>query len=480
MENKSVTANASFAARAQLSDEHRAVLWLVVLVGMLCITLARRGAGGVVMSADHIFFPYAGVLVLAILCQVILLWFLRRANRIGYLLPPWVWRAGAIFDLGVAGALLVIAAFLSPRGAVTALSAPPVLLVPLVILLSVMRLRPGFTLCAGLAAALLHLLLTVRAMMATAALPQAYPVYLAYSGILALTAVAAMLVARAMRDHVREAADEAVSHERARQQVSDMRRDLTVAREIQVGLLPTRPPDLPGFDIAGMNRPADLTGGDYYDWQTLPDGRLAVALADVSGHGIGPALVMAVCRAYARSTAQSAPDPSVLVTRLNRLLHGDLPSDRFITFVLAVLDGDGGAQLISAGHGPTLLFRRSTAAVDRFDGDGMPLGVSAEETYGPTRSLSLDEGDVLVMLTDGFFEWARPEDRQPFGIDRLRAALAAAAHADAATILRTLDETVRRFCDGSPQPDDMTAIVVKRTAPVAQPSPAPTPVLAAS
>ena len=232
------------------------------------------------------------------------------------------------------------------------------------------------------------------------------------------------------------------------------------------GLLPTRSPELAkaGFDITGMNRPADLTGGDYFDWQPLPDGKLAVVLADVSGHGIGPALVMAVCRAYARASAPMSPDPAALLTRLNELLSGDLPDDRFITFVLGLLDKEGGVQLISAGHGPTLLYRAASGEVLEFGGDGMPLGVSPVEQYGPTTSLKLVEGDVLVMLTDGFFEWARPGDGEAFGIKRLHEALRASASGDAAGILRSIDETVCSFCKGTPQSDDMTAIVIKRVA----------------
>jgi serine phosphatase RsbU (regulator of sigma subunit) len=468
MQQPSITSSESFAARAQRSDARRVVLWIFVLAGMLAVTLARRAAGGVVMTDDRVFVPYAGMLVLAILCQIVLLAFLRRANRGGYLLPSWLWRGSAIFDLCTAAALLVIAAFFSPRGAVPALSGPALLLMPLVVLLSVMRLRPEFTLYTGLAGAIIHLLLAIRAIVVTNALPEAYSVYLSYSVILALTAVAGMFVSREVKAHVREAADEAAAHERAERQVIGMQRDLAVAREIQLGLLPTRSPELAGFDIAGMNRPADQTGGDYYDWQALPDGRLAVVLADVSGHGIGPALVMAVCRAYARSTAPTTPDPAVLLTRLNQLLRHDLPADRFITFVVAICDPSGEIQLLSAGHGPTLLYRASTGRVTQFAGDGVPLGVLESEEYGPTTTLEMVQGDVLMMLTDGFFEWTRPGDGEAFGIPRLQEAFRAAARTDSKSILNSIDQSVRTFCDGSKQSDDMTAIVIKRTAPISE------------
>jgi serine phosphatase RsbU (regulator of sigma subunit) len=469
MAQASITSSDSFAGRAQRSEANRVVLWLVVLSGMLALTIVRRWVGGRVMSDNRMFFPYAGALALGVAGQVALLRVVGDANRAGRLLPEWVWRAGAVFDLAVASSLLVVAAFLSPRGPEPALTAPPLLLLPLVVLTSVLRLRPHFTLYAGLAGAAIHLLLAVRAIVVTHAPPDTYPVHFAYAFLLVLTAFAGMVVARAVRGQVREAADEAAAHERSQRQVMGMRRDLAVAREIQLGLLPTRTPQVPGFEIAGMNRPADQTGGDYYDWQPLPDGRLAVVLADVSGHGIGPALVMAVCRAYARATAHTTPDPAAMVARLNDLLDGDLPSDRFITFALAVIDASGAAQLVSAGHGPTLLYRASTGDVTEFGGDGMPLGVLAGETYGPAASFTLDRGDVLVLLTDGFFEWPRPSDGQPFGIARLHDALRAGAGGDAAGILRSIDDAVCRFCDGSAQPDDMTAIVVKRTAPAANP-----------
>ena len=181
-----------------------------------------------------------------------------------------------------------------------ALSEPPLLLLPLVVLMSVLRLRPRLTLYKGLAAALIHLLLAIRAIHVTQSLPEAYPVCFAYSVILALTALIGMAVSRKVRAHVYEAAEEAAAHERVDREVFRMNSDLEVARQIQQGLLPRHAPQISGFDIKGMNRPADKTGGDYYDWQELPDGRLAVVLADVSGHGIGPAMVMAVCRAYAR------------------------------------------------------------------------------------------------------------------------------------------------------------------------------------
>lgn len=211
-----------------------------------------------------------------------------------------------------------------------------------------------------------------------------------------------------------------------------------------------------------MNRPADLTGGDYYDWQPLPDGRLAVVMADVTGHGIGPALVMAVCRAYARATAPLASDSAALLNRLNNLLHADLSDGRFITFALALLDQTGRVDLLSAGHGPTLLYRAATGEVEQFGGDGIPLGIAPDESYGPVRTFTLQPADVLLLVTDGFFEWQRPSDNQAFGIQRLSDTLREIARAEAGPILARLDAALREYTAGAPQPDDMTAVVIKR------------------
>ncbi len=462
MTKVSITSTDSFAARAQRSEAKRVALWLAVLVGMALITIVRRLLGGLVMRSDGLFFPYLSALLVGIAGQIVLLTFLRKAIRGAFLLPAWLPSLTAFFDLGIVTAVLATAAFRSPRGPIPALSAPPMLLLPLVILMSVLKLRPRLTLAVGLAATLVHALLAARAIEVTSSLLEAYPVYFAYAGILLLTSLIAMVVSNEVKTHVREAADEAVGHERAQQQVTNMRHDLEIARQIQIGLLPKQSPKLPGFDIAAMNRPADQTGGDYYDWQQLPDGRLAVALADVTGHGIGPAMVMAVCRAYARSTAPTTSDPAELLTRLNELIHEDLPADRFITFVVAVLDADGTTHLQSAGHGPTLLYRANDRSVEQFGGDGMPLGISPVETYGPTTTFQLAEGDVLVMLTDGFFEASRASDGQLFGIARLCDSLRERASCTAETMLHDIDETVRQFAAGTPQLDDMTAIVIKR------------------
>src|SRR5204862_4204602 len=109
-----------------------------------------------------------------------------------------------------------------------------------------------------------------------------------------------------------------------------------VARSIQQSLLPQESPQISGFEIAGWNQPADETGGDYFDWKSLPDGKVVVTLADVTGHGIGPALLAVVCRAYARASFTVSQTLTAAFDHINQALGSDLSSGRFATFVAAV------------------------------------------------------------------------------------------------------------------------------------------------
>src|SRR5262249_15757367 len=158
---------------------------------------------------------------------------------------------------------------------------------------------------------------------------------------------------------------------------------LDIARSIQQGLLPTHSPRLDEFDVAGWNQPADQTGGDYFDWQSLPDGQLAISLGDASGHGIGPALVSASCRAYAPASFLADGKQDGLLDRLNFMLTEDLSSNRFITFVVVFLDPiSSQIKVLSAGHGPIMVYRYVTDKIENLEAQGIPLGMLAGIKYG--------------------------------------------------------------------------------------------------
>jgi serine phosphatase RsbU (regulator of sigma subunit) len=269
-----------------------------------------------------------------------------------------------------------------------------------------------------------------------------------------------------LRSHVERLATEQAARAR-------IEYDLDIAREIQRGLLPTARPDVPGYEIAGWNLPADKTGGDYYDWQkrdaaAAPDadrghgGQTLVSLADVTGHGVGPALVTAVCRAYVRASFAAGREFVQLIEQLNDLLIADLPADRFVTFAAALIEpAQRQVHMISAGHGPIMHYVARDQTLTEYDATGFPLGLVAPATYGPAVPIDLQGGDVLVFITDGFYEWSRPDGEQ-FGLTRLRQAVRDTANLPPAQMIAGLYEQVKAFTAGVPQPDDVTAVIIQR------------------
>jgi sigma-B regulation protein RsbU (phosphoserine phosphatase) len=259
-----------------------------------------------------------------------------------------------------------------------------------------------------------------------------------------------------LREHVERLAAEEATRQK-------FEYDLSIARDIQRGLLPVHQPHLPGYDLAGWSKPADQTGGDYYDWQTLPNGDTAITLADVTGHGIGPALVTAVCRAYARASFPNGSDVGRVLDQMNDLLCDDLQSKRFVTFVVALLEpAKHTVRLLSAGHGPLFYYRAAEDRVESFIAHNIPFGLAPEIGYGPPSVLEMSPGDALVLITDGFFEWPNAAGDQ-FGIPRVEAAIRAAANGSATDLVQHLYAEVQRFVTTAVQPDDLTAVVLKRT-----------------
>ncbi len=262
-----------------------------------------------------------------------------------------------------------------------------------------------------------------------------------------------------MLDAIDEGAERLARETAARERVQH---DLEIARSIQQSLLPGGPPEIEGFEIAGWSQPADETGGDYYDWQQLPDGRVAVSLADVTGHGVGPALVTAVCRSYARASFPSRESLGTLVNRINELLVEDLTTGRFVTFVVACLDPAAArVQLLSAGHGPLFLYTAHDGRVQEFKAHDIPFGIAAEVGYGPPQEIVLAPGDLLVLITDGFFEWANAAGEQ-FGTARLRETIRTASELPPQEMISRIYDAVREFVGNTAQDDDLTAVVVKR------------------
>ena len=239
-------------------------------------------------------------------------------------------------------------------------------------------------------------------------------------------------------------------------------RDLNIAREIQQGLLPKTPPDLPGFEIAGWNRSADETGGDCYDWLRLPDGLLAISIGDATGHGIGPALVAAEARALLRGTLMQSRDLARVVPQINDLLGEDLREGTFVTAFIGLLDPvKSSVEYVSAGHGPLLVYTAAHDSFTEIPTHGLPLGLMPEVEFDPATHVPLALGDMLLLFTDGFFEWSRPDGEQ-FGTDRLTDVVRRHRDLPVAEVIALVYAAVVEFSEGTKQADDCTAVIVKR------------------
>jgi serine phosphatase RsbU (regulator of sigma subunit) len=281
----------------------------------------------------------------------------------------------------------------------------------------------------------------------------------AYAVSLSVAGLAAALVAREIRNQVEAALREAET----RREMEHLRHDLDVARSIQQSLLPKSMPQVAGFDIAAWNKPADQTSGDYYDWQPLPDGSVVTALADVTGHGIGPALLAAVCRAYSRATFGQSNGILESMKRINTALAADVTGGRFVTFVAAIVGpSDSKVELLSAGQAPLFVYWLQHDSFDKMEAQGPPLGISSEFLSEPQKVLPFESGDLLVLATDGFFEWANVS-LEMFGSKRLEESVRANRGKPASEIISELYQDVLKFANGSEQKDDLTAIVIKRT-----------------
>lgn len=240
-----------------------------------------------------------------------------------------------------------------------------------------------------------------------------------------------------------------------------LQHELDIAHDVQMSLLPKSDPVVPNADISGWTRPCDDTGGDYYDFVALEDGRLAIALGDVTGHGLGPALIMAATRSYIRSIVHHASSPGEVLTTVNNLLCGDLENSRFVTMFFCIFDPrTGEITYSSAGHEAPLILRAGSDDIDEMESTGLPLGLMPDEAYEDGLSVRLREGDLLMILTDGVFE-AMNRRQEQFGNERLIGFLRANLQLPAADVIQKLHSAVEDFRGKAAQQDDITMVVVK-------------------
>jgi sigma-B regulation protein RsbU (phosphoserine phosphatase) len=253
------------------------------------------------------------------------------------------------------------------------------------------------------------------------------------------------------------AIDNAQLHENALRQRS-FERDLELAHQVQRGFLPMGPPKLPGFEFYDYYRAANQVGGDYYGYLELPDGRVAVLVADVVGHGIAAALLMSKLSSEARFCLAGESKPAAAITRLNAIFSRDLVEDRFVTMAMAVINPAANElTIVSAGHMAPLI-RRGDGQVEEAGAAqaGLPLGIVEDMEYDQFVT-PLEAGEHVAMYTDGINEAMNAAGEQ-YSIQRLKAQFALAVDGPAA-VGRRIIEDVRTFVGGHPQTDDICLVL---------------------
>ena len=242
-----------------------------------------------------------------------------------------------------------------------------------------------------------------------------------------------------------------------------LEQSLDLARAIQEDLMP-RVPSVPGWDLAGYYRPAEQTGADFYDFIKVGDA-LAIVVGDVTGHGIGPALITASAQGSLRTSFRLSADPGQVVTLLNQDLCERIEDGRFLTLFLATLGTNGEVRALNAGHSVPFLWRASDRTIQSIPMCGAALGMLAEEVYRAHPPLAMHAGDVLVAYTDGLTEARKPGSEDDFfGEEGLRRALDVAAHAQrsAREICTLLAEAAMEH-SGGVREDDITVVVARRS-----------------
>ena len=235
---------------------------------------------------------------------------------------------------------------------------------------------------------------------------------------------------------------------------------LRIARQVQAALLPAADPVVAGYDIAGTNVPTWEIGGDYFDYLPQPDGRLGIAVADVSGKGVPAALIMATFRAALRAQRVRGMPLDGIADRLNRILLDSMDASRFVTAFYGLLDpASGELGFANCGHNPPLLLR-AAGACETLPSGGPALGMWHAARFAP-GSVVLAPGDVLVLYTDGVVEVTNASG-ELFGVDRLEQAIRRAGGCLARGLVAAVVDATHAFGGRAGYDDDFTLVVVVR------------------
>ena len=243
--------------------------------------------------------------------------------------------------------------------------------------------------------------------------------------------------------------------------VTELGNEMRMAQTLQQQILPETSPEVDGFDLAGRCTTSGAVGGDYFDFLKLPDGRVMVVVADVSGHNVASGMIMVSARTTLRLLVKSLADPALVFDALAASLFEDLTqTERFITAVAAVIEaGSPRVEFVNAGHNPTMIYRAATGEIEEAFGADTVLGFLPAPEH-ELLALDLAPGDVALLYTDGVTE-ALDGNGQMFEEERLRSVLKSSAAGSAEQILESVFESVEEFSGKAEKSDDVSAVVIK-------------------
>ena len=266
---------------------------------------------------------------------------------------------------------------------------------------------------------------------------------------------------QAFASHAATALERAQLLEQARQS-HELQLSAEMGHRIQSSFLPSHLPEIPGYEVAAWWQPAESVSGDYYDLVKLRDGRLGLVVADVSGHGIGPSLIMASVRAMLHVLTLTISEPEKILSLLSETITPDLHDGRFITFLMVALDSQTHEMTFAnAGHAPALHFERASGRFHSLESTGLPIGFDSDDTISAGRTIRLAPGDVVLLATDGVIELMN-EQREMFGRERLERLVRENCKRSAADILSIIRDAVNEFHPHTHPPDDVTVMVLER------------------
>ena len=245
----------------------------------------------------------------------------------------------------------------------------------------------------------------------------------------------------------------------------EMKQAMNLAMEVQQNLLPKKMPEIKGLDIAARSIYCDETGGDLYDFLEIDnrnDDRIGIVVGDVSGHGIPAALLMATVRAFLKSRVVQPGSIAEIISDVNRLVtHDTGETGQFMTlFYAAIHVRDRILRWVRAGHDPAVFYDPANDLFEELGGEGMALGVDGKYIYRESGSISLSEGQILLIGTDGLWE-THNESGEMFGKDRIERLIRQHAQATADAIIASIIHTVQEFRASAKQEDDITLAVMK-------------------